>query len=505
MTAVTPSQRWEQLEPVKQPFMSRAERYAQWTLPYVFPQADYTGDLEIDSDWDSIGAQAVNHLANKIMLALFAPARPFFRMDADDEGMADLVEKFQVDEVKIKLMFSRAEKEAMRRLVQKGGRTALFQLVKSLIITGNGMLYLPEGKRAVMYSLRDYCVQRSQDGSITEIVIKEETVFGGLDKEVQDEVLQSGGHHEPTSDVELWTWIKLNDEGKFEVSQYAKEVEITTQATRGVYKRDALPWVPATWNLQRGMNYATGHVEDYSGEFHTIEVLNQSLIEGAAVACELKFLVNPNGVADVEELNNAEQGDYVWGASDDVTTMNVQKQQDWSTVQALLSPAEQRIGRGFLMNSAVTRDAERVTATEIQIQAVELETALGGTYSHLAETVQTPVAWNVLAELDLDTLKGVTPLIVTGMDSLSRGSEHEQFMLWMQDLGILNTIPEDVRAITQLDSLMSKMATGRGVDYEDIIKSKEQQQADQQAQLEQQQQLIQAEAQAKGQAQQPPQ
>lgn len=499
----TPSLRWSQLEVTKQPFMSRAERYAKWTLPYMFPHAGYNGQMELDTDWDSIGAQAVNHLSNKIMLALFAPARPFFRMEADDEGMQELVEEFGVDEVSIKLMFSRAEKEAMKRLVAKSGRTALFNLVKLLIITGNGMLYMPKDQKAVTYSMRDYCVDRARDGTIKEIVIKEQIAFGKLDDDIQDDILQSKGHTEATEEIELWTWVKLNREGKYDVVQYAANVKLPD--TIGVFSAEQLPWIPATWNLQRGMDYATGHVEDYSGEFHAIEVLNQSLVEGAAIACELKFLVNPNGVADVEELNNAEQGDYVWGAPDDITTMNVDKGQDWNTVLGVLKPAEQRIGRGFLMSSAVTRDAERVTAEEIRTQAIELETALGGTYSHLAETVQTPVAWNVLAELDLDTLKGVKPLIVTGMDSLSRGSEHEQFMLWMNDLSILNNVPEDVRAIAKLDSVMSKMATGRGVEYEDIIKSAEEQQADQQRQQAQQQQLMQAEAQAKAGAQSPPQ
>lgn len=496
---MTPSQRWSALEPMKLPFVTRAEKYALWTLPYVFPYAGYNGQLELDADWDSIGAQAVNHLANKIMLALFAPARPFFRMDADDEGMARLVEEYGVDEVKIKLMFSRAEKEAMKRLVAKSGRTALFALVKALIITGNGMLYIPPQKKVVTYSLRDYVVQRSQDGTIKEIIVKELIVFGKLDSGIQEEILQVSGHHEATTDVELWTWVTLNNEGKYDVVQYAKEALLPD--TRGVYTEETLPWIPATWNLQRGMDYATGHVEDYSGEFHAIEVLNQAIIEGAALACEHKLLVNPNGVADVEELNNAENGDYVWGHPDDVKAIDLGSPQKWQELQSVLKPAEQRVGRGFLMNSAVTRDAERVTAEEIRTQAMELETALGGTYSHLAETVQTPVAYNVLEDLDLANLKGVRPLIVTGMDSLSRGSEHEQFMMWMNDLGMLNNIPEDVRAITKLDSVMAKMATGRGVEFEDVIKSPEEQKADQQRQMQQQQQMMQAEAQAKGAAQ----
>lgn len=498
-----PNQRWAELESIKQPFMNRAEKYANWTLPYVFPYAGYTGQIELDNDWDSVGAQAVNHLANKIMLALFAPARPFFRMDADDAAMIELTNKYKVDEVQIKLMFSRAETEAMRRLVKKSGRTALGQLTKQLIITGNGMLHIPEGRKAQAISLRDYCVSRDLYGNVTEILIKEAIAFGKLPQDAQDNMAALGNGRLPTDAVDLFTWVRLQLDGQYLVTQYADDQELTNVDTRGVYRKENLPWIPVTWNLTRGCDYGTGHVEDYSGEFHTIDILNQSMVEGAAVAAELKFLVDPNGVADVEELNNAEQGDYVWGKETDVSAMSVDKQADWNMLGAIIAKAESRIGRGFLMNSSVTRDAERVTAEEIRIQAMELETALGGVYSHLAEELQTPVAWNVLAELNLDKLQGVEPMITTGMDSLSRGSEHEQFMLWMQDLSILNNIPEDVRAIMKVDGAMTKMATGRGVKFEDVVKSAEQIQADQQQAMAQQKQMMQDEAQAKQQSQLP--
>ncbi|MBL1329612.1 hypothetical protein JL926_19595, partial [Acinetobacter baumannii] len=52
-----------------------------------------------------------------------------------------------------------------------------------------------------------------------------------------------------------------------------------------------------------------------------------------------------------------------------------------------------RIGKGFLLSSSIVRDAERVTAEEIRMQANELETSLGGVYSRLAVDFQKPMAY----------------------------------------------------------------------------------------------------------------
>ena len=59
-----------------------------------------------------------------------------------------------------------------------------------------------------------------------------------------------------------------------------------------------------------------------------------------------------------------------------------------------------RLGAAFLLNTAVTRDAERVTAQEIRMQAQELESSLGGVYSRLANELQLPLAKRLLQEID---------------------------------------------------------------------------------------------------------
>ena len=60
---------------------------------------------------------------------------------------------------------------------------------------------------------------------------------------------------------------------------------------------------------------------------------------------------------------------------------------------------EQRLQFAFLLNASVQRQAERVTATEVQLVANELQDALGGVYGILTTEFQLPYINTKLAML----------------------------------------------------------------------------------------------------------
>jgi len=45
-------------------YNDRWEDYAGWTLPYVYQTDEYDTTTELQNDYQSVGAQAVNHLTN---------------------------------------------------------------------------------------------------------------------------------------------------------------------------------------------------------------------------------------------------------------------------------------------------------------------------------------------------------------------------------------------------------------------------------------------------------
>ena len=109
------SSEWLRLKSRRTGLEKRWEKYAAFTLPRLFTEERWDEDTdELAHDWQSVGAQAVHHVVNKLMLALFAPSRPFMRLEADPKWLATLppgLDKSAVDEA-----LSQAELDAVKAM-----------------------------------------------------------------------------------------------------------------------------------------------------------------------------------------------------------------------------------------------------------------------------------------------------------------------------------------------------------------------------------------------------
>jgi len=152
---------------------------------------------------------------------------------------------------------------------------------------------------------------------------------------------------------------------------------------------------------------------------------------------------------------------------------------------------EQRLQFAFLLNASVQRQAERVTATEVQLIANELQDALGGVYGILTTEFQLPYINTKMAMLKKKRLLPELPKdivktkIIVGMEALGRASDRIKLLQFMSDLA--NTLgAETLAQYINLDSAIKKFAIANGIDTQGLIKSQEQiQQETQQAQQQQ--------------------
>ncbi len=489
--------------------MSLCEEYARWTLPYVFVPLGTNQSTELQIAKDSIGAQAVNHLTNKVVSTLYPAQRQFFRLILDQEtrkliklaatkangGDAQAAEdKISKAMLQVEAELSDAEKAASEYMDMVMYRPQAINVAQNLIITGNALIYHPKGKAPQVYNLRDYCVSRDLSGEFIEIMTKECKSYETFHPDIQAQlkaggmIQKNGKMYDDKSEITIYTQIKLEDDGKFHMYQQADHIELDTEGA--VWPKDVLPWIPLVWNLVRGEDYGRGQVADYAGAFHAINVMTQSLLNIIAVMGDIKFLVNPASHVDVDALNKSAPGSYHAGKKDDVSVIETNKLADAQFVAAMVDRYEKQISQAFLLMSQLTRQAERVTAEEIRRDAQELETAVGGIYSRLASIWQTPTAYIILDQSGFTGLSdGVVPRVVTGMDSLSRAGEMDNLRLFFMDLQMLNTVPEDIRAGFDVPGLMRTIGTNRQVEYKQFTKTAEQLQADQEAAMKQQQQL----------------
>lgn len=468
----------------------------------MFPGANQKSDqTELPGPIDSIGSRAVNNLSNKIILTLFQPHAPFFRLTATDDVLEELkvaTDGGNPDAAAILKGLDKAlvkgEKDAMRELDYTHYRTEATTAAKALIITGNTLMYHPEGEgKAQVYNLRNYVVVRDLSGTIIELITKDTKELSTFSDDIRRQVAESDKKkYKEDASVDLYTHLKLTN-GKFILKQSINEIDLDSE---GSYTPADMPWIVLTWNRIRGSNYGTGLVEDYAGAFHGIYVLTQSLVEVVGASADLKWLVDPTSMLDVKELNDSTSGTYHSGREGDVTALQVNKQLDLQSVTGMLQDWKQQIGQAFLMFNSVQRQAERVTAEEIREVINDLEVSHGGIYSRFSEEWQFRTATLMLNRVDITLGDGkqLYPKIITGLDSLSRAGDMQNFRLFIEDLAAIGQVPDVFQGEFHPSRLMAWVGIRRGIDVDEINLTDIEKQEIQQAQQAQQQQQIEAES-----------
>lgn len=497
----TAGARWTELDGMRQGLILRCEKYASLTLPQICLPNHYDQDNdELQYDYQSIGAQAVNHVTNKLMLAMFAPSRPFALLDPGKKTLDEMA-KIGVDPEQLRMVLANGERSMVKEVDKRKLRPKLYEAFKHLVVTGNVLLCLKDEGMRVM-GLKRYCVKRNVEGKVIEIVIREEVCFDELDEEAQELLTKQ---HREDEKVELFLWIKK--EGKYyTMTQWVDATRLPKQFD-GKWKEDACPYKALTWDLSDDSNYGTGLVENYIGSFAAISTLSETQLNAAILASEFRWLVNPAGMTKPEDFNKSENGAAIPGMEGDVVLLQNGKVGELEVIRATNQDYINIVGKGFLLGSAVVRDAERVTAAEIRMQATELETSFGGSYSRLAADMQEPIAKWLLVGIDLD-LDGtdIEVVIVTGLDALSRSGDLDNLRGFLQDLGAVAQLPEQVIMRLVSDNLIMRFAQGWGVDPQGLVKPEAQVQeeiaAAQQAQVQQEVQTADGVAQAEAAAQQ---
>jgi len=469
--------RWQQLDGLRRGFITRCELFAAYTLPKIcLPDNQTDNNRDVSQDFQAVGAQSTNHLSNKLMLALFAPSRPFFRLDPS-KAVAKQIAEAGADDVKIADALAQGEKAAVAVLDKKAIRPKLYEAVKHLIITGNVLVDFSDTFRVL--GIKKYAVRRSLTGKVLEIVIADKMLLDELDDEVKLQAAQYLGA-QYDREVTLYRWIKRDPDGDYRMTQWVDNFQLPKRFD-GKWSEEKLPYRPLTWDLADGQHYGTGLVEDYENDFSGLSALSRAQVQGAILASEFRWLINPAGMTRPEDFEGTPNGGAMPGVEGDVHLVSSGKSGDLQITMNQTAEYINRIGRAFLLGSQIVRDAERVTAEEIRMVATELETALGGAYSRIAVDFQMPLAMWLLSEVDIPIGKETfEPTIVTGLDALSRGGDLDELKLWLADVAAVNQLPPAALNELNLGAIYQALATPRRIKVTAYLKSEAQKQAEQQ-------------------------
>ena len=484
MSIGTAQERYRQLEHTRQSYLDRARDCSELTIPSLIPPDVHNETSDLYTPFQGIGARGVNNLASKLSLALMPPNAPFFRFMVEPYTLKEMAQE-PAARTNVEKQLGEYERAVMSEIESSGDRVAVHEALKHLIVGGNVLLHIDPKKTRVIH-LDSYVVSRAPNGDVLEVVMVENVSPNVLDKATAANIQGKLEGDEKT--VEVYTHIERKN-AFFTVYQEVKGSVIA--GSRGKYKADAVPFLPLRFSRIDGEDYGRGFVEELLGDLKSLEGLSQAIVEGAAAAAKVLFLVNPNGTTRMRSIAQAENTAIIEGNRNDVSVLQMDKFNDFRVAYQAMQGIEERLSQQFMLQSSVQRNGERVTAEEIRYLAGELEDTLSGIYSILSQEFQLPYVnrkmevltrANKLPKLPEDVVK---PTIVTGMEALGRGHDLRKLDLFIQ--GMTQALgPEVLAQYVNLQDYIKRRATALGIDTEGLIKSEEQiAQEMQQAQMQQ--------------------
>lgn len=462
-----------------------ARDMAHLTIPSEFPPEGYkTGD-KIGANNQSIGAWCINTLASALMFMAFPPGRPMLRFEPVEHKLSEEIKQDPQLWGKVKLALARKEIEHRKRAETTPLRSTYTAHLKQLLVAGNCLWQHEKLDNPIAHRMDTYVVKRDAKGQALFSILEETVSLAGMEEDHREVVKTRLS--DKLKDVPLWeqtakiyTVCKLDTEDGERVWHYWQEHEgEVLPGTEVTADFDNPPMYPDWLIPVYGQDWGRSYCEQYRGDLYIVEANSSSLNDGAAIAALCLLFVKPGSRTSAKQVKEAQNLAVLSGSADDITVFRMDKSADFQFVSNHLEQAVRRLSRAFLLQTAIVRDAERVTKEEIARLGNELDKAMGGLYSELAQRTQRHVVLRVV-RLHEEEDKSLPPVpedlirisVVTGIDALGATTEEDALVSLG---GTINAVfgPGTAAKIMDPSDFTRRLSAEKGIQPEGLIKSPE--------------------------------
>lgn len=445
--------RYRELEAKREPYLQRARECSILTIPGLLPEEDAAEGSDLKSPAQNNGAKGVNSLSAKILLALMPPNIPLFKLETNEVAQKILASQDPaVEEMarEAKENMDRVPRAALLLTETFAHRPVVFEGIKQMVNGGNVLFWMMDAPKDRLGKMRAiplnrYVVLRDSLGFPLEIIIRDGLNASMLPPKLQailqstkteEELLKeasekkSGGTAPAYSIYTYACWDPGMRKYKFGQEFMGKIVEGST----ALFRAEDCPLVPLRFSTSDCEDYGRGLVEEYFGILQSIEAISQAEAALAIIMSEVKFAVSPSSGIRARDLQNSTQGSYHDVEPGAVQAMSAEKYGDLAAMSRSKEGLQRDFDLAFLVNTAIQRSGERVTAEEIRTMMQLLDSTLGGLYSTLAADFQVPYVNYQLRLLkktqgiDIGTSGAIRPRVVTGIEALGQSAEFMQFV-----------------------------------------------------------------------------
>lgn len=464
---------------------------AELTVPSIMPPEDYQPGDDLPGNNQSMGSQCVNTLASHLTFLAFPPGQPTFNPAPIESSLKDEAQAEPELWSKLILALSRVEIEHRIRFKATPMETAYGGLMKLLLVAGNGLWKHIKLDEPTFHRPDSYVVKRNVGGVPLLTIHKETLTLDGMDPDHVDTIraatdestLKAWDKKLPWEvEVDVYSVMRLRtDRDGDRTWQYWQCFKDRTLPDTEVETDwDNPPMWPAWLIPVYGADWGQGYCEQYRGDLYTMEAHASALNDGASLAALSLIFVKPGSTTSIKQVREAKNLTTLPGDADaDISVFRSEKGGDFNFVTQNLEIITRRLSAGFLLQRSITRNAERVTKEEIVRVAQDLDKAMGGLYTSVAQTTQKPIIVRAV-RLHEDEADGPPELptdkvrieVITGKDSLGQSLEADKLTDYAGRA--LSAFPKSFEQFHNPGDFFRRLASATGVNPRGLVKDDQQ-------------------------------
>lgn len=485
MAGYNSKSRYEMMAKDRAQYLQRARHNALLTLPALMPMDGRNRDAHLIEPYQGLGAAGVVHLSSRMTIGLLPAGRPFMRLDLPPEVILKQGGDVPSD---VTIGLSKAEQLVQAEVENASWRKSTLMSIQQLLVCGNLVEYFMPDNTIRCYKLDQFVQRFDSMNKLVELVIQEKFPRSAAPPGLK----LPSGNMEKEDELELYTHI-MRETGKNGVT-YRRHIEWGNgESPMGdtIYPEADLPYISLGWAHHPGEDYARSKVEEHIADLRSLDALEKAQLEMAGMASRNFIMVRPGAqsASIKRRLTQAINGDVLVGDPESIELKSFDNAHGYQLTQGQVQVLRESLARAFLLMSGGQRNAERVTATEIERDIAELEAALGGVFSSLAQEMM-----KRRTELLMRNMKRqgklppfpegmVVPTILTGLEALSRERDVSRAM---QAAQIVQAFGPEAIDVVKLDKVLSRAFVGLGIP--DAVRGEEEVNAIKQQRQEAQQQ-----------------
>ncbi len=468
MKPKTLASEFEAMNAAREPRLDHVRKMALLACPSVAPEENRTSNDELENPWQNMGTSGMENLTGRSLLSLFPPGIAWYRfrpsaLMRSDPGISPEVY------AAVAGLLSAREIVTLDKLESTNYRLAKRTALEDLLVAGASLCHFNDDYKLRRFRYDQWVAKRGSDGSLLWYVIQEKKDVAELTKSQREiaGVKEEDAEAEDQARIrDLYTKVNWEPDTKRWHIRQELNKNLLAESDEIV-----CPYIPAGYRETSGENYPRSFLDNRIAglrSYNTLKKYELDIAENMAFILPVADTGKGWQPSDWLKRSGVPTAGRVTGNKvDGLALLETEKQRDLAGVHQVAEDLKTELGRAMLMLTEAMPTGDRVTAQAVRGVARELEGALGGVYSHIAEQLQRPFLERLIFQMERDNLLPVIPAelrdmqaveITTGIAALSRQQDLDNLITAIQILspmpGVLETLNLSVVADRVFASLM---------------------------------------------------